>query len=156
MCTTGNINDFDVLPLEVEANEFAADLLMPADEFRIAANNEKFSHKTITEISERFTVSRAAAAYRWIKLSSRKVGFVISRDGMICGGRASEKLLKMGVFFRSGDEMPNGDSHMPPKLGQVIERAVPPKVWHALYDCQESIYRAEVGDYVYTYLDFGA
>lgn len=153
-CTTGALNGLEVAAFELEANEFAADLLMPADEFRLIANSEKFTHENVSQISEKFGVSRAAAAYRWIKLSNRAIAFVIARDGMICSGRASDKLFRAGCYIKSGEEVPVL-SNVSLTPGQLRTGKGTSRSWHAFYDCDQSEYATEVGDYVYIYLDFG-
>jgi len=50
---------------EIEANEFAAQLLMPEDEFKNAINSGK---KSIAALAEKFQVSAAAIKYRAYKL----------------------------------------------------------------------------------------
>lgn len=156
-CTFEDLNDFTISRFENEANEFAAQLLMPADYIRKFDREEKFSHETVTELSASLGVSRAAAAFRWIKLSTKKLGFIVSRDGMICSGRASDRLFTEGVFFKSGAELPARCASQ--KLtgpGQAIQVKVPERIWHEWLDCWESCFATEIGGYVYTYLDFGS
>jgi hypothetical protein len=49
-CGPEAINDFDVEPLEAEANEFAAHLLMPPDAVR-AYDEFRFSAETVTQLA---------------------------------------------------------------------------------------------------------
>ncbi len=98
-CSVENLNDFQNEQLEKEANNFAAHLLMPPDIVRQFDRERVFSHEAVSELAAKQGVSRAAAAYRWVELSSRKIGFVISRDGFFNNGRASGKAYQGGVFF---------------------------------------------------------
>ncbi|CAN7589735.1 ImmA/IrrE family metallo-endopeptidase [Neorhizobium sp. LjRoot104] len=156
-CTFENLQDYSNIVLEKEANEFAAQILMPADVMRGFDKTHKFTHASVTELSQTLGVSRSAAAYRWVSLSRRKIGFAVSRDGMICHGRASEFLYKAGVFFKSGVELPAGSvSAKLRKPGESLQVRVSERVWHENQDCEESASATEVGEYIYTYLDFGS
>lgn len=154
-CTFDNLNDFELAGLEKEANEFASHLLMPADVVRNFDKTREFSHETISELAPMFGVSRAAAAYRWLQLTNRQIGFVVSRDGFFRNGRASDKLYARGVFFKGGTEVPI-DSLISrlSTVGQEISGIVDAPVWHERIPCRESSYAATQGGYVYTFLDF--
>lgn len=154
-CTFENLNDFGTAGLEQEANEFASQLLMPADTVRRYDRERVFDHGAISELASMLGVSRSAAAYRWIKLTGRHIAFAISRDGFVSQGRASDKLYARGVFFQQGQETP------PESLisslrepGTELADVVSARVWHLLMPCRESSYAAAQGGYVYTYLDF--
>ncbi|MER9518450.1 ImmA/IrrE family metallo-endopeptidase [Mesorhizobium sp. M0614] len=154
-CSFDNLNDFQNTGFELEANEFASQLLMPADILRSFDKNREFCHAAITELASMFGVSRTAAAYRWIKLTSRQIGFVISRDGHFNQGRASERLYKLGVFFRQGQEAPAGSLiHLLGEIGQEMSEIVESPVWHNALPCRESSYATTQNGYIYTYLDF--
>src|SRR5690606_9753842 len=102
-----------------------------------------------------FGVSRAAAAYRWIHLTNRQIGFAISRDGYFNQGRASEKLYARGVFFKQGKETPTESliSQLA-EIGQELNGIIDKPVWHEIMPCRESSYATTQGGFVYTYLDF--
>ncbi|WP_367716302.1 ImmA/IrrE family metallo-endopeptidase [Nitratireductor sp. GISD-1A_MAKvit] len=154
-CSFEDLNDFQDEILEKEANDFAAHLLMPPDIIRKFDSERIFSHEVVVELAERQGVSRAAAAYRWVGLSNRRVGFVISRDGFFTQGRASEKAYKEGVFFRQGDEVPSRSVVTSLSVtGRRSCTSVDGGVWHPNSGCHETSYVATVGDYIYTYLDF--
>jgi hypothetical protein len=154
-CSIENLNDFQNEGLEKEANEFAAHLLMPADTVRQFDSEHVFSHESVSELAALHGVSRAAAAYRWIELSGRRIGFAVSRDGFFNNGRASERAYKEGVYFRQGDEVPTtslvANVH---REGEVSCSVLDKRVWHQTAPCHESSYVTTQGGYVYTYLDF--
>lgn len=154
-CTFENLTDYQKDPLEVEANEFASHLLMPPDVIRKATDNMLFCHEAVSEISGMLGVSRAAAAYRWVKLSSKSLGFLISRDGFICSGRASDSLYRSGTYFKSGAEVPNGAKlHKLTETGSCIAESCGTGVWNPLLEGYETSYATRQGGYVYTYLDY--
>mgnify|MGYP001290658922 CR=1 FL=1 len=154
-CTFDNLNNFEIEDFEKEANDFASNLLMPADVLRKFDNEREFGHAAISELSSMFGVSRSAAAYRWIQITNRQIGFAISRDGCFNQGRASEKLFARGVFFKQGNETPAGS--LITRLteeGQELNGIIDNPVWHEVMPCRESSYATTQGGYVYTYLDF--
>ncbi len=154
-CTFDNLNNFQIAGFEQEANEFASHLLMPADILREFDRAREFGHAAISDLASMFGVSRAAAAYRWIKLTNRHIGFAISRDGHFNQGRASDKLYAKGVFFKQGQEAPS--ESLIAKLseeGQELNATVDKPIWHNAMCCRESSYATTHGGYVYTYLDF--
>lgn len=54
-------------PEELEANEFAAELLMPSILFRGECEGKIFDHKVIEYLSDRFAVSKTAAILKFVK-----------------------------------------------------------------------------------------
>jgi len=154
-CTFENLNNFQIEGLEKEANDFASHLLMPADILRKFDRERDFCHAAVSDLSSMFGVSRAAAAYRWIQLTNRQIGFAISRDGYFNQGRASSKLYNRGVFFKQGNETPAASliSRLT-SIGQELNGIIDHSVWHEVMPCRESSYAATQGGFVYTYLDF--
>jgi hypothetical protein len=154
-CSIDNMNDFQNEGLEKEANEFAAHLLMPPDIVRRFDSECIFSHEAVSDLAAKQGVSRAAAAYRWIALSSRRIGFAISRDGFFNNGRASDKAFREGVFFRQGDEVPARSLITQVRSeGEETCLTIDARVWHEAAPCHESTFATTQGGYIYTYLDF--
>ena len=154
-CTFDDLNDYETEKLEKEANEFASHLLMPPDLIRDLTTDISFNHDNVTELASTFQVSKSAMAYRWIALSNKPLGFVISRDGMFTSGRANDKLYKKGTFFRFSDEVPIGakvfDLTSP---GHQISERVSHGIWNDQEDCIETSFATTQKDYIYTYLEF--
>lgn len=88
--------------VEHQANIFAANFLMPLDDFRrqIAAT-DKVDLNLIAHCAERYNVSLIAATLRWLSYTQRRAVLVVSRDGFILWARSSEPALKSEVFFRT-------------------------------------------------------
>jgi Zn-dependent peptidase ImmA (M78 family) len=150
-CGFDAINDFDVEPLEKEANEFAAQLLMPPDIVR-SFDDRPFTSKSVTELSELLGVSKLAAAMRWVAVSSLPIGFCKSRDGMIINGRASEHGFRKGLFFRSGDELPP-QSRSAMMLENLADASIVSEgIWCQWYPAKESAHVTTEGDYIYSFI----
>ncbi|MCZ7596267.1 MAG: ImmA/IrrE family metallo-endopeptidase [Hyphomicrobium sp.] len=105
-CTADMIDDFVGAGLEKEANLFAARILLPPNKVRPYVDGGRFNFDSVRGVSSDFGVSLAAAGITSVDLSSRKCAFFLSRDGFIMWGKASDAAYRMGVFFRSSEELP--------------------------------------------------
>lgn len=87
--------------IEHQANRFAANLLMPLDDFRRQIDaRAKVDLDVISHCANRYCVSLIAAIVRWLSYTERRAVLVVSRDGYILWSRASDAALKSGAFFR--------------------------------------------------------
>jgi hypothetical protein len=88
--------------VEHQANLFAANVLMPLDDFRkLIAPRTKIALEMVSAAADRYRVSMVAAVLRWLSYTERRAVLVVSRDGFILWSRASEPALKSGAFFRT-------------------------------------------------------
>jgi hypothetical protein len=75
---------------ENEANEFAAELLMPEAFFRPHCQTGDPSLKVVERLADEFETSLTATAIRYVEFSPDRCAVVISRDGQIRWNRCSE------------------------------------------------------------------
>lgn len=88
--------------IEQEANAFAANLLMPLDDFRaLIPPKATIDIDALSASADRYRVSFIAAALRWINYTDRRAVLVVSRDGFILWSRASASALKTGAYFKT-------------------------------------------------------
>jgi hypothetical protein len=88
--------------VEHQANVFAANFLMPLDDFRRQiAPNAKVDLDMISHCADRYRVSLIAATLRWLSYTHKRAVLVVSRDGFILWARSSTPALKSGAFFRT-------------------------------------------------------
>ena len=93
--------------IEAQANEFAATLLMPLDDFRRQIDARAMPHlDDIGACADRYRVSLIAATLRWLQYTERRSVLVISREGFILWARSSEPALRTGAFFRTANRPP--------------------------------------------------
>lgn len=94
--------DSDYAQIEHQANVFAANLLMPLDDFRrqIPAA-AKVDLDMISLCADRYCVSLIAATLRWLSYTDKRAVLVVSRDSFILWARSSSAALKTGAFFRT-------------------------------------------------------
>jgi len=97
--------------IEHQANQFAAYLLMPFDDFRRQIDpTARIDLDAISHCADRYKVSLIAAILRWLDYTERRAVLVISRDDFILWSRASGPALKTGAFFRTS----RGPIEVPP------------------------------------------
>jgi hypothetical protein len=88
--------------LEHQANVFAANLLMPLDDFRRQIGpSAGIELDALSECAERYRVSLIAATLRWLSYTNKRAVLVVSRDGYILWARSSTPALRSGAFFRT-------------------------------------------------------
>jgi hypothetical protein len=91
--------------IEHEANRFAANLLMPLDDFRRQIDaGAKVDLDAISHCAGRYRVSLIAAILRWLGYTTRRAVLVVSRDSFILWSRSSDSGLKTGAFFRTAGQ----------------------------------------------------
>lgn len=93
--------------VEAQANEFAASLLMPLDDFRrqIPAK-AKPKIDDLGNCADRYGVSLVAATLRWLQYTERRSVMVVSRDGFILWARSSPPALRTGAYFKTAGLAP--------------------------------------------------
>ncbi|WP_242560036.1 MULTISPECIES: ImmA/IrrE family metallo-endopeptidase [Pandoraea] len=117
---------------ELEADKFAAYLLMPLNDFR-AQLSSTVDLKVLGDCAERYGVSLTATIHQWLNSTEEKAVLVVSRDGYMLSAKASDSAHKAGAFFRTRREtieVPPGSLAANPtitseKQGQLL----PAKVW---------------------------
>lgn len=94
--------DSEYALIEQEANSFAANLLMPFNDFRsqIPATS-KIDFDMLSHCTDRYGVSLIAAVLQWLKYTTKRAVLVVSRDGFILWSRSSESAWKTGAFFKT-------------------------------------------------------
>lgn len=146
--------DDEYAVMEREANQFAANLLMPLDDFRRQIPGDQAADiDMISSMADRYGVSFMAACLRWISYTSVPAVFVLSRDGFIKWARSSKAALKRGAYFKRlggpvevpSGALANGPLHQEAKSGILM----PSKVWFGR-ECREASFSADSYDYVFS------
>ena len=114
--------DSEYKKIEQHANIFAANLLMPFDDFRKQINaKEKPTFDEISGCAERYQTSLLATALRWLEYTERRSLIVVSRDGFILWSRASASAFKTGLYFKTvgKDPIPIPDASLSAKMAMA-------------------------------------
>jgi hypothetical protein len=88
--------------VEHQANVFAANLLMPLDDYR--RQIPPASRPTLdlmAHCADRYRVSLIAATLRWLSYTDKRAILVIGQEGFILWARSSPAALKTGAYFRT-------------------------------------------------------
>jgi len=85
--------------LEKEADEFAAALLMPLDDFRRQITSKEPGFELFSHLAERYGVSLTAAALRWINVAPKRAVLVASRDGFMLWASSNQAAYNSGAVF---------------------------------------------------------
>src|SRR5262245_43470607 len=81
-CSEESVTFRDGLELEAEADEFAAYLLMPLDDFRSQLPADAVpSLDDLSGVAQRYGVSLIACILRWLEYTSGRSMLVVARDG---------------------------------------------------------------------------
>lgn len=92
--------------IEKEANEFAATLLMPLDDYRRQVPSDQLpSLERLGEVASRYGVSLTAACLRWLEYTTTRAMVVASVDGFALWAKSSEAAFKSGCFLRTKSDL---------------------------------------------------
>ena len=141
--------------IERQANQFAATLLMPLDQFRQAIDACRQPDWTeLASLSDRYGVSLLACCHRWMEYTSSRSCLVTSRDGFVLSARSTTAAYESGVFIKTKDvppvEIPPGSltaTSLIPGSKHVTEH--PPHVWFP-ESCRECAMTTSTYDMTYT------
>lgn len=93
--------------VEQQANDFAANLLMPLDDFRRRIDpRAKPGLDEIGQCAERYGVSLIAGVLRWLQYTERRAVLVKSIDGFIKWAWSSQPALRSGAYFKTAGRPP--------------------------------------------------
>lgn len=96
----------DERDIEAEADSFAAQLLMPLDDFRQRMSPGASHIDTLGECAEVYGVSLTAAIHRWLEYTEQSAVLVVSRDGFINYAKSSKRAMKAGAYFTTKGRPP--------------------------------------------------
>lgn len=92
--------------IEKEANEFAANLLMPLDDYRrLIPSDHLASLERLGEAAARYGVSLTAATLRWLEYTTTRAMVIASVDGFALWAKSSDAAFKSGRFLRTKNDL---------------------------------------------------
>ncbi len=104
----GTLEGYKNGPQEIEANDFAAELLMPAHLFQEGCYKKMFSPDLIRELADRFNTSLTSIVYRFVDLGNYPIAAFYSKNGKSCYWKKSND-MKYKIPDRNKLNVP-GDS----------------------------------------------
>lgn len=106
-CSRSDMLDSTRKPLEIEANQFAKEFLLPAHMLMPISMSAPFDFDTIKVISNEFMVSKLVAVFRLLDFHSGNYAVIGSKDGTIVHHRMSKGLIGKINILRSGEALHN-------------------------------------------------
>jgi len=99
ICTAEQMRDYKGSPMEVEANVFASELLMPTFLFRPLAGDAAPCLESVSGLAAKFNTSLTATAMKFVDLNRHECVLVLSADGKVSwskqkGGRSGLRIEK--------------------------------------------------------------
>lgn len=79
-------------PQEKEANDFAAELLIPRDIFKESCYKKKFSPDLIKELADKFNTSLTSIVYRFVDFGNHPIAAFYNKNGKACYWKKSEDM----------------------------------------------------------------
>lgn len=134
---------------EKEANEFAAELLMPASFVSEEAKGREIGWDVIKSIAERCETSLTSSGFRYVKYCPEIAAFVVSERNKIRSCKVSDEMRERNVSVNKGEVLDkqtiafnffNKDgtiSHGREDKGRIEVSAWFPTLDYARYDCFE-------------------
>lgn len=127
-------------PAELEADEFAADLLMPMQLFRAQLNSFRNGFCTLGNLgtlAERLGTSLTSTAMRYCASDREPCTIFFSSNGLMHWGKASQDMQLLGMYFCETNNPPPAGSKTAALWadiraggpGQKIEGRLPAEVW---------------------------
>ena len=83
LCTTNDLTDYVNNKEEIEANNFAANLLMPKKWIRQETWKCDPSFDIISKLAKEFSMTLTASSRRYVELSKRGIVLVFSKNGIV-------------------------------------------------------------------------
>lgn len=91
LCSQEDMRDYGRSAMEVEANHFAAELLMPSGHFRSACGNAFPSMSLIESLSDQFQTTLTATAIRYADVTHHRVIVVWFSEGIVKWSYSKDK-----------------------------------------------------------------
>jgi len=100
LCTLGNLNDYHEKSAEIEANQFAAELLMPSQWLISEIRRHDLTLNMLKTFAERFETSLSSTAIKVAGLCSDRIAVVFAQNGKI---RWLKKSESFDLYLASGN-----------------------------------------------------
>jgi hypothetical protein len=101
-CDEDSVLRREVTGIEQEADEFAANLLMPLHDFRRQLPaGQRPDFEALSALATRYGVSLTAAILRWLEYTETRAMMVVSNDGFARWAKSSDAALKTRRFLRT-------------------------------------------------------
>lgn len=118
---------------EIEANEFAAEFLMPSEIFQRECKGKKFGPDVIEYLSNRFQVSKTAATLRFAKYGNYPVFVVNCKDNKMKWFKKSDDWHYYSLF----------EKDLPPPSGTVAYEVFTKRTIYPRNELKQDIWKSD-------------
>lgn len=120
-------------PHEMEANQFAAEFLMPSHLFYKECERKKFEPKVIEHLANRFQVSKTAAILKFVSRGNHPVFIVYCKDNKMKWWKKSEDFYHFSLF----------EYDAPPPTGSVANEIFSGKKAYAGDEAKQDVWKSD-------------
>ncbi|MDQ0658577.1 ImmA/IrrE family metallo-endopeptidase [Paenibacillus sp. W2I17] len=131
-CSRTDMLDSTRKPLELEANQFAKEFLLPEQMVKPISMSAPFDFDTIKAISNEFVVSKLVAVFRILDFHLGNYAFIGSKHGVITHLRMSKSLVGKINILKLGASIHNKSSAyecLISNFRMTGYSSVDPKIW---------------------------
>ncbi|WP_159887966.1 ImmA/IrrE family metallo-endopeptidase [Paenibacillus puerhi] len=131
-CSRTDLMDNTRKPLEIEANQFAKEFLLPEQMVKPISISASFDFDTIKAISNEYMVSKLVAVFRMLDFHSGNYAVIGSKDGLVAHLGISKSLIGKINFLKSGDSIRNNSfakECMVSDFRMTGYESIDPKTW---------------------------
>lgn len=136
ICTGEDMRDYKGSPMEVEANLFASELLMPTNLFRPLAENSDPRLATVKSLAGVFNTSLTATGMKFVELNRYECVLVLSTNGIVAWSK--QKGARSGLRIEKGMRLHQESLaiHASDTAKELGPEVVPPDAWitHNAYE----------------------
>ena len=131
VCTAEQMRDYKGSPLEVEANIFASELLMPTALFRPIAENAAPTLESISSLADTFVTSLTATGIKFVDQNRHECVLVLSKDYRVAWSK--QKGTRSGLRIEKGMALHQESlaQYVAEPQGKLGPTAVPAEAWIA-------------------------
>lgn len=120
-------------PHEMEANEFAAEFLMPSEVFYKECERKNFEPKVVEHLANRFQVSKTATVLKFVKRGNHPVFVIYCKDGKMKWWKKSDDFYHFSLF----------EYDAPPPTGSVAYEAFTSKKGYYGDEAKQEIWKSD-------------
>ncbi len=131
-CSRTDLMDSTRKPLEIEANQFAKEFLLPEQMVKPISISAPFDFDTIKSISNEFMVSKLVAVFRILDFHSGNYAVIGSKDGLIAHLGMSKNLIGKINLLKLGDSIHNNSfakECLTSNFRMIGYESIDPKTW---------------------------
>lgn len=134
ICTGEDMRDYKGSPMEVEANLFASELLMPTNLFRPLAENADPRLTTVKTLAGTFNTSLTATGMKFVELNRHECVLVLSTNGVVSWSK--QKGARSGLRIEKGMRLHQESVAIHASDKELGPEVVPREAWitHNAYE----------------------